>query len=140
MRADRRSQGCSQGYSLIEVLVAMTILAMSLTVLMRIFATGLQNVAVSADYARAVIVAETRLLAAGLDAELRQGESEGLIDERFYWLRTVENHALTERTGAQELPVSAFLVTVAVAWEHRGRTRRISLNSVRLAATADGAT
>jgi len=135
MRADRRNQG----YSLIEVLVAMTILAMSLTVLMRIFATGLQNLAVSADYARAVIVAETQLLAAGLDAELLQGESEGLIDERYYWLRTVENYPLTAPAGAQQLPVSAFLVTVAVAWEHRGRTRQISLNSVRLAAKADGA-
>jgi len=136
MRADRRIRG----YSLIEVLVAMAILAMSLTVLLRIFAAGLQNVAVSADYARAVIVAETQLLAAGRGAELRQGETEGSTDERFYWLRTVENYALTDRTGDQDLPVSAFLVTVAVEWEHRGRTRQVSLNSVRLAANAGGAT
>jgi len=136
MRADHHIRG----YTLIEALVAMTILAMSLTVLMRIFATGLQNVAVSADYARAVIVAETQLVAAGLDVELRQGQTEGSIDERFYWLRTIENYALSERSGDQEMPLSAFLVTVAVEWEHRGRTRRVSLNSVRLAAHADGAT
>jgi general secretion pathway protein I len=135
MRADHHIRG----YTLIEVLVAMTILAMSLTVLFRIFSTGLQNVDVSADYARAVIVAESQLVAAGLDAELRQGQTEGSIDERFYWLRTVENYALSERSGDQEMPLSAFLVTVAVEWEHRGRTRRVSLNSVRLAAHADGA-
>ena len=135
MRADHHIRG----YTLIEVLVAMTILAMSLTVLFRIFSTGLQNVDVSADYARAVIVAESQLVAAGLDAELRQGQTEGSIDERFYWLRTVENYALSERSGKQEMPLSAFLVTVAVEWEHRGRTRRVSLNSVRLAAHADGA-
>jgi len=135
MRADHHIRG----YTLIEVLVAMTILAMSLTVLFRIFSTGLQNVDVSADYARAVIVAESQLVAAGLDAELRQGQTEGSIDERFYWLRTVENYALSERSGEQEMPLSAFLVTVAVEWEHRGRTRRVSLNSVRLAAHADGA-
>ena len=44
MKTDRRFQG----YTLIEVLVAMTILAMSLSVLFRIFSTGLLNVDASA--------------------------------------------------------------------------------------------
>ncbi len=136
MRSDRQLEG----YTLIEVLVAMMILAMSLTVLFRIFSTGLLNVDVSADYARAVIVAETQLAAAGLDAELRQGQAEGAVDEQFYWLRTVENYVLTGQSADQEMPVSAFLVTVAVEWEHRGRTRQVSLNSIRLAPNANGAT
>jgi general secretion pathway protein I len=136
MRSDR----LTQGYTLIEVLVAMAILAMSLSVLFRIFSTGLLNVDVSADYARAVIVMETQLAAAGFDAELRQGQTEGTVDERFYWLRTVEDYVLTGQSGDQEMPVSAFLVTVAVEWEHRGRTRQVSLNSIRLAPYADGAT
>jgi general secretion pathway protein I len=136
MRSDRHIQG----YTLIEVLVAMAILAMSLPVLFRIFSTGLLNVDVSADYARAVIVAETRLATAGLDAELRQGQTEGTVDERFYWLRTVENYVLSGQSGDQEMPVAAFLVTVAVEWQHRGRTRQVSLNSIRLAPYADGAT
>ena len=83
---------------------------------------------------------ETQLAAAGLDAELRQGRTEGTVDERFYWLRTVENYVLSGQSGDQEMPVSAFLVTVAVEWEHRGRTRQVSLNSIRLAPDADGAT
>ena len=136
MRSDRQLEG----YTLIEVLVAMMILAMSLTVLFRIFSTGLLNVDVSADYARAVIVAETQLAAAGLDAELRQGQAEGAVDEQFYWLRTIENYVLTGQSADQEMPVSAFLVTVAVEWEHRGRTRQVSLNSIRLAPNANGAT
>ena len=136
MKSDRRIQG----YTLIEVLVAMTILAMSLSVLFRIFSTGLLNVDVSAGYARAVIVAETQLTAVGLDAELRQGQTEGAVEDRYYWSRTVENYVLPGQSGNQESVVSAFLVTVAVEWEHRGRTRQVSLNSVRLAPHADGAT
>jgi general secretion pathway protein I len=131
-----RSDHHIQGYTLIEVLVAMTILAMSLTVLFRIFSTGLLNIDVSADYARAVIIAETQL-AAGV---LRQGQTEGAVDEQFYWLRTVEDYALAGQSGSQEMPVSAFLVTVAVEWEHRGRIRQVNLSSVQLAANGDGAT
>ena len=136
MKTDR----CFQGYTLIEVLVAMTILAMSLGVLFRIFSTGLLNVDASAGYARAVIVAETQLAAIGLDAELRQGQTEGSVEDRFYWSRTVENYVPTGQSGSQESVVSAFLVTVTVEWEHRGRTRQVSLNSVRLASHSDGAT
>ena len=136
MRSDR----LTQGYTLIEVLVAMAILAMSLTVLFRIFSTGLLNVDVSADYARAVIVAEAQLAAAGLDVELRQGQTEGAVNERFHWMRSVENYVLAGQSDDQEMPVSAFLVTVAVEWQHRGRTRQVSLNSIRLAPDADGAT
>jgi len=134
MKANRHIQG----YTLIEVLVAMMILMMSLTVLFRIFSTGLLNVAVSADYARAVIVAETQLTAVGRDTEFRRGQSEGVVDDRFYWSRTIEDHSPIGRSGEQNSVVSALLVTVAVEWQHRGRTRQVSLNSVRLAPNLDG--
>ena len=136
MKTDRRFQG----YTLIEVLVAMAILAMSLTVLFRIFSTGLLNVDASAGYARAVIVAETQLAAIGLDAKLRQGQTEGSVEDRFYWSRTVENYVLTGQSVSQESVVSAFRVTVTVEWEQSGRIRQVSLNSVRLAPNTDGAT
>jgi len=129
----------NKGYTLIEVLVAMTILAMSLTVLFRIFSTGLLNIDVSAQYAKAVVVAETQLAAAGLENELRLGQTEGAIDEQFYWLRTVETYVQPGRSTDQDLPIAAFLVTVQVEWEHRGRSRQISLNSIRLAADGGGA-
>jgi len=55
-----------QGFSLIEILVAFVILAMSLTVIFRIFSGGLRNVALSEDYAQAVLVAESQLSAIGV--------------------------------------------------------------------------
>jgi general secretion pathway protein I len=127
-----------QGYTLIEVLVAMTILAMSLTVIFRIFSTGLVNVDVASDYARAVLVAEGRLAESGF-AGLHTGKSEGAVDERFYWLRTVENFVMPIDAGSSVSNVQPLLVTVSVEWEHRGRMRRVDLRSVRLAAAGDGA-
>lgn len=136
MRFDRYTLG----YTLIEVLVAMMILAMSLTVLFRVFSTGLQNVDVSADYARAVIIAETQLAATVLDAGLLQGQVKGNVDQRFHWSRTVEEYVPPGQSGNQQLPVAAFLVAVAVEWEHRGQTRQVVLTSIQLAPDAEGAT
>ena len=49
-------------------------MAMALTVLLRIFSGGVRNVAVSADYAKAVLIAESRLATAGIDDTLAPGD------------------------------------------------------------------
>lgn len=121
-----------QGYTLIEVLVAMVILAMSLTVLFRVFATGLRNVDVSADYARAVIIAETQLAEMGVSESLVRGEFDGSVDERFYWTRTVEEYFPFSLADYDVLPVGAYQVTVAVEWQNAERTREIRLSTIRL--------
>jgi general secretion pathway protein I len=122
----------THGYTLIEVLVAMVILAMSLTVLFRIFSTGLNNVGVSADYSRAVLIAETQLAQAGISVSLETGVLDGTVDERFYWTRTVADYAPFALADADRSPVAAYQVTVAVEWQHSGRSRAISLSSIRL--------
>lgn len=123
----------SLGYTLIEVLVAMMILSMSLTVLLQIFSTGLRNVEVSSDYTRAVIIAEARLAETNAAATLQLGEYSGTEDDLFNWTRTIEDYVVSADREITELPVSAYQVTVAVEWEHAGRVRQIRLSSVRLA-------
>jgi len=120
-----------KGYSLVEVLVAMMILALALTVLMRIFSGGLRNIAVSADYSHAVLLAETQLAVAGSSEALVPGETHG-NDDKYRWTRTVDEYVAKEFTEAGELPVAAFRVTVAVEWPHVGRTRQLNLSTIKL--------
>jgi general secretion pathway protein I len=121
-----------RGFSLIEILVAFVILAMSLSVIFRIFSGGLRNVALSEDYARAVLVAESQLAAVGVSEPLVRGVTTGEWDQRFRWQRVIEQYLPWEQ--GKELPASlqAFQVSVNVDWEHAGRQREITLNSVRL--------
>jgi len=128
MRVNRQQRG----FSLIEILVAFMILAMSLTVIFRIFSGGLRNVALSEDYARAVLVAESQLSAIGVSEPLERGVTSGVWDARFRWERVVEQYQPWEQDKALLAPLLAYTVTVKVDWAHAGRTRQIKLSSVRL--------
>ena len=156
-RAGGQTRSLASGYTLIEVLVAMMILAMALTVLMRMFSSGLQNMGTSADYAHAVLLAESQLAAVGSSETIRPGETSG-SEQKFHWTRSVEDYhpgdephgqrnenrdAYTEGfrgrsigtgTGGSlnELPVSAYQVTVVVEWPGRTRPRQVNLSTIKL--------
>jgi general secretion pathway protein I len=126
------------GYTLIEVLVAFMILALALTVLLRVFSGGLRNVSASADYARAVLVAEAQLASAGVTSKLEPGETSGAAAGKYRWTQSVTGYSAQPAAGARNLPVSAYQVTVTVEWPHANRMRRIDLTSIRLATAGSG--
>ena len=121
-----------RGFSLIEILVAFVILAMSLSVIFRIFSGGLRNVALSEDYARAVLVAESQLAAIGISEPLVRGVSSGVWGERFRWQQVVEPYQPWEQDKELSTQLLAYRITVNVDWEHAGSSRQVSLTSVRL--------
>ena len=125
-------RGKQQGFSLIEILVAFMILALSLTVIYRIFSGGLRNVTLSEDYARAVLVAESQLAAVGITEPLQAGVDSGEWDQRFRWQRVIDIYQPWEQDRQLDAPMQAYRVTVSVDWEHAGQTRQVSLSSVRL--------
>ena len=135
MRFDRRQlDGRQSGYTLIEVLVAFMILALALTVLLRIFSGGLRNVSVSSDYATATLIAESRLAAAGIDVPLRPGETSGTEGERFAWTINVQDYQPFPGYRSAAKGVDAYRVTVKVEWPHGDKMRRVGLSTVRLRA------
>jgi len=120
------------GYTLIEVLVAMLILALSLTVLLRIFSTGLRNITVADDYTRALLIARTQLEAVATSGQLANGSTVGVAEQKFSWTRTVEDYNPFANTATRRVPLRAFAVTVEVEWPGARSDRRISLHDVYL--------
>jgi general secretion pathway protein I len=138
MRFDRRQLDARQsGYTLVEVLVAFVILALALTVLLRIFSGGLRNVSVSSDYATATLIAESRLAATGIDVPLRPGETSGTEGERFEWTVSVQDYQPWPGYRSATKGVDAYRVTVTVEWPNGDNTRSVGLSTVRLR-TAEG--
>ena len=132
-----RPEARTAGYTLIEVLVAFVILALALTVILRIFSGGVRSISVSEDYVTAVLIAETMLSRAGVDERLVPGQTSGLVGEDFAWVRTVEPYEPTQEYAPAVRGLSGFHVTVSVEWAHSGRLRKVDLSTVKLRRSGD---
>jgi general secretion pathway protein I len=109
------------GFSLLEILVAFSILALSLGVLMQIFSGSLRNADITHDQAQAVVLAQSLLTAAGAETPLAPGETNGVYTEKFRWLLRVRPFLDEARAGdttavRQALALDLWEVTASVAW------------------------
>jgi general secretion pathway protein I len=77
-----RSQG---GFSLLEILVAFTLFAMAMAVLMQIFSRGVNGASIADHYARATMYAESKLANVGIELPLKEGVSSGKFEDGFAW-------------------------------------------------------
>lgn len=123
-----------QGFSLLEILVAFAILAVSLGVLLQIFSTGLRSATLAEDYSKATLHAQSLLAALGTEIPLTEGVIEGRIDDRFRWRSTVSRFS-ADYAGITEFKGTAYEVSVEVFWEDPGQARSVVLESLRLSPT-----
>ena len=89
----RRTLAGVCGFSLLEVLVAFTLLAVAMATLMAIFSRGVNNADIANRYARAAILAESKLAALGLEEPITEGETSGQLDDEFSWQLAIKAYS-----------------------------------------------
>jgi len=121
----------SKGFTLIEVLVAFAILALTLMVLLQVFGTGLRTVDASERSLMATMLARSLLDDLGAETPVVPGERSGEIGEGYRWrMEIVPSRTIAPvRSGDQsQVP---YEVRVEVSWNGRPVT---SLTTLRVAA------
>ena len=122
----------SRGFTLLEVLVALTILAVAIVALMQLSSQGLRLLHLSDDYQQAVVVADRVARATDVVEEGAESGQEG----RFRWERRLRlvpvPEQLTPGAGPQ---LRLYALSVAVRW---GRDRTLELASLRTVAERPG--
>jgi general secretion pathway protein I len=123
-----------QGFSLLEILIAFSILALSLGILLKIFSAGVNTAEVAEDYTAAVQIAESLLAKAGVETPLQAGQDSGLENEKYNWQVTVSPFAFNpENIDPSTIPAVLFKVKVTVSWgDDNANDRLVELTTLKL--------
>ncbi|MCK5897793.1 MAG: type II secretion system protein [Methylococcales bacterium] len=130
-----------QGFSLLEILVAFSILAFSLGIVLKIFSSSLRTATVAEDYTLAIEIAESLLAKTGTEKKLALGEQAGETDPHFTWQINVIPIALDISPQLPEgLAKRVVQVTVHVQWGDEKQPRSLDLSTLKVLAFTDEST
>jgi prepilin-type N-terminal cleavage/methylation domain-containing protein len=125
----RRSAAGDEGFTLLEVLVALAILGIAVTVVFQLFAADLRAVRASEDFVAASVRAQTRMREILDDDTLTERAwSETTVDG--YRVDVIVSPALRERT--KDLQVQLFDVVLTVYWIKDSKTRTMTLRTMKM--------
>ena len=120
-----------RGFSLLEVLVAFSILSLSLGVLYQIFSKGTHATILGKEYARATIIAQSRLDAFGIEDSPEASTNQGTEDNKYQW-QVMAQPLAYESESNTIIRAALYKIDVEVIWKSLGKQRSITLNSLKL--------
>ncbi len=123
-----------QGFSLLEILIAFSILALSLGILLKIFSAGVDTAEVAEDYTAAVQIAQSLMAKTGVETPLQADQSSGLENEKYHWLVEVIPFEFNpNNVDPTAITAALFKVKVSVSWgDDNSDDRQVRLTTLKL--------
>jgi len=121
------------GFTLIEVVVAVAILGIALTIIIQLFAGGLRLARASKEYTEAINYANAKMEEINSQQTLEEGITEGEFDETFHWRVTTNKVNLlpVDKPWEVKTPIQLFQVKVDVLWKPGSKERSASVETYR---------
>ena len=128
-----QNRNIKNGFTLLEVVVALAILGVGLMVIIELFAGGLRLGRVSEEYTKAVNYSRMKLEELALKPPAEEGVEEGEFNETYRWkIETKRIDLLPFERGTDfKPPVELFHVKVDVIWKSGLKERSVGLESYR---------
>jgi general secretion pathway protein I len=133
MSARRRRE---RGFTLIEVLVALGVLAATIALVSRTFGDGWYAVRQGGLEARAVAVARAQMDSVGIETPIEAGTRSGVEGDVRWQVQVAPYETPGQPTARPRVP--AWWVRVDVTWRHGAfaRDRTLTLTTVKLGGRA----
>ena len=125
-----------RGFTLIEVVIALAILGIGLTVILELFSGGLRLARTSEEYTKAMNFAHMKMEEITSQQKIEEGSDEGKCDdETFRWqVKIKKTDLLTiEKDSDFKPPVELFQVIVNILWQSGSKERSASIESYKAA-------
>jgi general secretion pathway protein I len=124
-----------RGFTLLEVVMAFSILAIGLTLAMGVATNALRQARQAAEHTEAALHAQTLLDSAGLEERLEPGESGGEFEGGYRWQLSVQPYEPGESLPAGldgfSMPVELLELDLLVEWERGGQRREARFRTLR---------
>ena len=129
----KRDRGGSQaGFTLVEILVAFSVLALALGALLPAFSGGLKSIGASESYVRASLLARSTTDRVGIEIPLEEGEYSGTAEDGFDWSVQIRRLEAGDRHRDEESAeeIESFEVETAIL---RDGKQQVTLKTLRIA-------
>jgi prepilin-type N-terminal cleavage/methylation domain-containing protein len=125
----KKNRLTTMGFTLLEVLVSLAIMAIATTLVIQLFAADLRSIARSGDMTAALVRGEFRLRIILADPDLAE-ESWNETTEDDYRMGATVLEVMRDRTA--DLPVKLMEVTLTVRWMEGIREKSLSLKAMKM--------
>ena len=124
----------NDGFSLLEVIVALAIMAMGFVTVLQLFSGSIRSVNLSEQYLKGTTLAHSKLGELEVN-NYSVNEYEGIFpDEKNYrWQLQVSPHASPLNSKEENIQLSE--VTLNVLWEDAGKTRNVEISTLKVDGT-----
>jgi len=131
-----RGPGRSRGFTLLEVLVAFVIFALSFAVVLEIIAGSMRSTMRAKDYSEAALLAQSLMEGVGTEVPLEAGAFQGETEDGIVWVIEITDfEGLNEDARARELAemnnTRLFWVDLRLEWGDGRRQRDASFTTIR---------
>ena len=118
-----------KGFTLLEVLVALAILGIAVTVIIQLFSANLRTLSASEDYVSASLQGAAKMRALLDDKDLDE-KAWTEISPEGYRLDIAVKEGLTDRT--EILPVKLLDIALTIQWTKGNRVRSMTFQTLKL--------
>ncbi len=141
VRSAKKAKTGGEGFTLLEILVAVTVLAVAFTGLFRLFGGTLHSITVSEKYARAAILSEQKMTEILFDQNFEPGAGGGTFanNPAFSWESGIQKYETPiGRIEAEEVEtkdledvINTYRVEVSVSWDEGGKAKSLGLVTLK---------
>ena len=120
-----------RGFTLLEILVALVLLATTVAVILQLFSANLRSLAISEEYVTAAAIADVKLREISDNDDLEPGTQSETIQDTYRADITV---AETLQNRTEQIPFRLLEVTLTLRWVVGGKERSFSLQTLKAVA------
>ncbi len=126
-----RSRVSNKGFTLIEILVAISILSISLVVILQLFSGGLKSSRLSDRYTRGIFHAREKMEEILLGTEFADEVSEGEFEDSYRWRSEIVRIEQPEEE-ASKLPFDTYNIRVDIFWDEGDKEKGFSISTMKV--------